>query len=163
MKRCALISCMAAVAIITILTGCGSKDNAVHSIQYPPTDKVETVFQKSGIPDSCRVFAHLFANMPAGYTGQQFVEAVSDEARSKGADMILIGHSRQCTTETELNFTYYGPGREYRIREWPAWSYGFEDWHEQGAWANIGYKEWGNSSIHYDYPVLMQVVFVRCQ
>lgn len=150
-------------AFIVLLNGCASDDTAVHSIKFPPTEKVEAVFQKNRIPESCRVFAHLFANMPAGYTGQQFVDAVSGEAKSKGADMMLIGHSRQCTTETDLSFKYYGPGREYKIRDWPAWSYGFEDWQEQGAWASIGYKEWGNGEVHYDYPILMQVVFVRCQ
>ncbi|MDH3330060.1 MAG: hypothetical protein OEM01_12575 [Desulfobulbaceae bacterium] len=150
-------------AFITILTGCGSHDNNVQSIEYPPTDRVEAVFQKNRVPDSCRVFANLYATMPAGYTGQQFVEAVSDEAKSKGADMILIGHARQCTTESELDFTYYGPDREYKIREWPGWSYGFEEWQEQGEWTAIGYKEWGNSEVCYDYPILMQVVFVRCQ
>lgn len=132
-------------------------------MQYPPTEKVKTVFLTSQVPDSCRVFAHLLVNMPAGYTGQQFVAAVSEEAKAKGADMMLIGQSRQCTTETDLNFKYYGPDREYKIRNWPAWSYGFEEWNEQGAWANIGYKEWGSGTVHYDYPILMQVVFIRCQ
>lgn len=150
-------------AWLILLGGCGSRDADVRSLQYPPTEKVETVFQTSRIPDSCRVFAHLFATMPAGYTGKQFVEAVSGEAKAKGADIILVGHSRECTTETGLNFTYYGPDREYRIREWPAWNYGFDEWREQGAWANIGFQEWGNGDIMYDYPILMQVVFVRCR
>lgn len=151
-------------ASFAVLSGCASDDvKTVHSIQFPPTERVEAVFQKNRIPESCRVFAHLFANMPAGYTGKQFVDAVSEEAKSKGADMMLIGHSRECTTETDLSFTYYGPSREYTIRNWPAWSYGFEEWQEQGAWASIGYQEWGSSDVHYDYPILMQVVFLRCQ
>lgn len=151
------------VACFLFLSGCGSSGKTAQTLQYPPTDKVETVFQKQRIPASCRVFAHLLVDMPAGYTGQQFVAAVEEEAKSKGADMILIGQSRQCTTETDLKFKYYGPDREYKINEWPAWSYGFNEWHEQGAWANIGYDEWGNSEIYYDYPILMQVVFLRCQ
>jgi hypothetical protein len=147
-----------------ILSGCGFHDNdSVQTITYPPTDKVEAVFQKSRVPASCRVFANLYATMPAGSSGQQFVEAVSDEARSKGADIILVGQSRQCTTESELNFTYYGSNREYKIRDWPGWSYGFEEWQEQGDWTGIGYKEWGSNDIHYDYPILLQVAFVRCQ
>lgn len=162
MNKIVFILCMMS-AFTTLLTGCGSHDNSVQSIEYPPTEKVEAVFQKNRIPDSCRVFANLYATMPAGYTGQQFVDAVSGEAKSKGADIILIGHSRQCTTESELDFTYYGPDREYKIREWPGWSYGFEEWQEQGEWTGIGYKEWGNSEVRYDYPILMQVVFVRCQ
>lgn len=162
MNRSIFLWCIIPAWLI-LLGGCGSRQADVRSLQYPPTEKVETVFQISRIPDSCRVFAHLFVTMPGGYTGKQFVEAVSEEAKSRGADIILVGHSRECTTGNELDFTYYGPDREYKIREWPAWSYGFEEWQEQGAWANIGYQEWGDSEIRYDFPILMQVVFVRCQ
>jgi hypothetical protein len=149
--------------VLSLLTACASSDSGVQGKTYPPTDKVEPVFLKSQIPDSCRVFAHLFVTMPAGYTGQDFVKEVSAEAKSKGADMILIGQSRQCTTDTELKFTYYGPDREYRISEWPGWNFGFEEWEEQGEWAGIGYQEWGNSSVRFDYPIDMQVVFLRCR
>ncbi len=150
-------------AVMLLFAACAKQDTPDKVMQYPQTDKVETVFQTSMVPDSCRVFAHLFVTMPAKYTGQEFVEAVSGEARSKGADMMLIGQSRQCTTETEIDFTYYGPDREYKIREWPGWNFGFEEWEEQGEWASIGYKEWGNSNVRYDFPVVMQVIFLRCQ
>ncbi len=149
--------------VLSLLTACASSDSGVRGMTYPPTDKVEPVFLKSQIPDACRVFAHLFVTMPARYTGQDFVKEVSSEAKSKGADMVLIGQSRQCTTETELKFTYYGPDREYTIKEWPGWNFGFEEWEEQGEWAGIGYREWGNSNVSFDYPIVMQVVFLRCQ
>jgi hypothetical protein len=159
-----ILFCLSLISACGLLAaGCGSRDAGVQTAEFPPTDKVETVFQAERIPDSCRVFAQLFATMPASYTGARFAEAVRGEAMAKGADMVLIGHSRQSTGEDDLQFTYYGPGREYRIREWPPWRYGFEKWQEQGAWANIGYMEWGNSDIYYDYPILMQVAFVRCQ
>lgn len=151
------------LAVVSLLTACASSDSGVKGIHYPSTDKVEPVFQKSQIPESCRVFAHLFVTMPAQYTGQDFVKEVSAEAKSKGADMMLIGQSRQCTTETDLTFTYYGPDREYKIRDWPGWNFGFDEWEEQGEWASIGYKEWGSGNVRYDYPIVMQAIFLRCQ
>ena len=150
-------------AVSALLTACVSSDPNAGGVHYAPTDKVEAVFQKNLIPDSCRVFAQLFVTMPARYTGQDFVKEVSAEAQSKGADMMLVGQSRQCTTATGMNFTYYGPDREYRIREWPGWNFGFEEWQAQGEWTGMGYKEWGNGSVCYDYPIVMQVVFLRCQ
>jgi len=151
------------LVVLFLLVACSGKATAPAGISYPPTDKVESVFQKTQVPEQCRVFAHLFVTLPAQYTGQQFVEAVSTEARAKGADMMLIGQSRQCTSDSELTYTYYGPDREYKIRDWPGWNFGFEDWQEQGAWANIGYVEWGNGTVRFDYPVVMQVVFLRCR
>jgi len=130
---------------------------------YPPTDKVETIFQISQAPASCRVFAHLFATMPANMTIGEFAARAVEEAKSKGAEMMLVGQARQCTTDSSLSFTYYGPDREYLVSEWPGWSYGFEQWGEQGNWAGIGYNEWRDDTIHYDYPIVMQLVFLRCR
>lgn len=162
MDKYVLICGMVMAAVLT-MTGCGSHEPVYRGKEYPPTEKVDAVFQKSQIPDSCRVFAHLFVTMPAGYTGSDFVAALSGEARAKGADMMLIGQSRHCTTGDALTFHYYGPDREYRIRDWPGWSYGFEQWGKQGAWAGIGYDEWGSGDIYYDYPIVMQVIFLRCR
>jgi hypothetical protein len=150
-------------ACIFLLAGCGSPKIEGQAVQYQPTDIVETVFREDSVPDSCRVFAQLYATMPSGSTSAQFAEAVTEEAKSKGADIILIGRSRQCTTGNKLQFSYYGPGREYKIRDWPAWGYGYEKWQEQGAWISIGYQEWGSADIQFDYPVLTRVVFIRCR
>jgi hypothetical protein len=146
-----------------MLSACAGGETGYSGITYPETDKVVPVFQKSRVPDSCRVFAQLFATMPAGYSGADFVAAVSQEARSKGAEMMYIGQSRQCTTETSLTYTYYGPEQEYPIRDWPGWNYGSSQWQEQGEWCSIGYLEWGDSEVRFDYPVVMQVAFLRCR
>ena len=151
------------MAMALFFSGCASSAPGDRGIQYPPTDKAVPVFQKNQIPDSCRVFAQLLVTLPAQYTGEDFAEAVSKEAMAKGADMVLIGQSRQCTDSTELTFTYYGLDREYKVRDWPGWIFGMEEWEEQGAWANIGYQEWGNSTVRYDYPIVMQMAFLRCQ
>ena len=157
-----LMRCLSLMAFL-VLAACAGRETAPAGRSYPPTDKVESLFRLAQVPAQCRVFAHLFVTLPAQYTGQQFVETVSAEARAKGADMMLIGQSRQCVTDSELAFAYYGPDREYKIGEWPGWNFGFEEWQEQGAWANIGYEEWGNGQVRFDYPVVMQVVFLRCQ
>jgi hypothetical protein len=101
--------------------------------------------------------------MPANMTTSDFAARISEEAKSRGADMMLIGHSRQCTTESSLSFTDYGPDREYPVAEWPGWNFGFKEWGKQGDWASIGYNEWMNGDIHYDYPIVMQVVLLRCR
>ncbi len=148
---------------VFVLSGCASSAPERNVLHYPPTDRVEPIFQLGQAPASCNVFAHLFATMPAKMTTSDFAESITEEARSKGADMVLIGQSRQCTSEALLNYSYYGPDREYKVREWPGWSFGFSEWSEQGSWASIGYDEWMNSDVHYDYPIIMQVVFLRCQ
>lgn len=158
-----VLICAMVMAALIIMTGCGSHEAVFRGKEYPPTEKVETVFMKSQIPAPCRVFAHLFATMPAGYRGSDFAAAVAEEARVRGADMMLVGQSRQCTTGNSLAFDYYGPDREYRVRDWPGWTYGFDDWARQGDWTGIGYNEWGNPDIYFDYPIVMQIVLLRCQ
>lgn len=157
-----ILLCVSAV-ILFQLSACASSSSSQKALQYPPTDKVEPIFQISQAPSSCRVFSHMFATIPPNMMMNEFAGKITDEAKSKGADMLLIGQSRQCTTESSLTYTYYGPDREYKVREWPGWSFGFDEWGEQGDWASIGYNEWTDSNIHYDYPIVMQVVFLRCQ
>lgn len=161
MKNKQLMLCFMAV-VVFLLSACASSDSGDITVKYPPTVQVAPIFQISQAPASCRVFAHLFATMPANMTTSDFASRISEEAKSWGAEMMLIGQSRQCTTESSLNYSYYGPDREYGINEWPGWSFGFDEWGEQGNWANIGYDEWLKSDVHYDYPIVMQVVFLRC-
>lgn len=146
-----------------LLSACASSKSGQQATQYPPTDQVESIFQISQASPSCRVFSHVFATIPPKMTMSEFAGKVASEAKSKGADMMLIGQSRECTTESSLTYTYYGPHREYGVKEWPGWSFGFDEWSEQGDWASIGYNEWMDSNIHYDYPIVMQVVFLRCR
>jgi len=155
--------CWCSAITLFLLSACASSDNGYTGSKYPPTGQVETIFQVAQSPASCRVFAHVFATMPADMTTQDFSERVAAEAKSKGADLMLIGQSRQSTTESSLNYAYYGPDREYNVKEWPGWSFGFDEWAEQGNWATIGYDEWTRADVHYDYPIVMQVVFLRCQ
>lgn len=148
---------------LVLAAGCGSHDSKEMVNPYSQTQQVQVVFQKSRIPASCRLFSQLFVTLPAHSSGQEMAEVINTEAKSKGADMVLIGQSRQCTSESDLSFTCYGPDREYSIGDWPGWDFGYDDWQDQGEWIGIGYNEWGNPDVRFDYPVMLQVAFVRCQ
>jgi hypothetical protein len=157
-----LLSCLSLIALF-LLPACGNNKATTAPIAHPATDRVETIFQQTQVPDACRVIAQVLVTVPALQTGRQFAETVTAEARARGAEMLLIGQSRQSVEESELSFAYYPPAREFRINEWPGWNFGAEEWKEQGAWANIGFAEWGNNEIRYDYPVVLQAVFLRCR
>ena len=130
MRNKNLLLCLLVVSLL-LLCACASSEKGGKTVQYPPTDEVVPIFQISQAPASCRVFAHLFATMPANMTTSDFASKISEEAKSSGANMMLIGQSRECTTESSLNFSYYGPDREYGIKEWPGWSFGFDEWGEK--------------------------------
>ena len=157
------ICCLVAGVTLTLMSACASSNIDHSSTKYQPTGQVETIFQVSKVPQSCRVSAHLFVTMPASMTTSAFGERVGEEAKGKGADVILIGQARQSVSESSLDFAYYGPLREYSIRDWSGWSYGLDEWSEQGSWTPLGYNEWIRGDVHYDYPTVMQAAFLRCQ
>ena len=36
--------------------------------------------------------------------------------------------------------------------------------HRDGVdWVNLGYKEWGNGGVSFNFPIIMQAAFLRCQ
>jgi hypothetical protein len=148
-----------------LLAGCGGKgDNTFQGATYSPTTKVIPVFLPEQVPVSCRVFAQLYVWLPAGSTGKTIARAVEQEARAHGADMLLIGESRQASDDKGVSFAYYGPAREYNCRErWSGWKFGFDVWASQGEWVSLGYKEWGSADVSYDIPIIMQAAFLRCQ
>ena len=151
------------VVIVCLFGACSGHDTTSYAgKQYDPTEKVEAVYQTGQIPKSCRVTAHILVNIPSKFSGQDSANAIADEAKLRGADMVLVGQSRQSEDEKPLTFTYYGPVQEYGISQWTGWSFGYDEWEDQGEWVNIGYTEWGNSSVEFDYPIMMQLAFLRC-
>jgi hypothetical protein len=124
---------------------------------------VEIAFQPDQVPPQCRVFAHILADMPTGLSGPEVRQQVVQEAKMRGADIILIGQSRQSDDDLEPDFHYYGPGQEYNCRDsWCGWKYGFDHWNDQGDWVNIGFKEWNSDDVFHDYPFVLQAAFLRC-
>ncbi len=153
------------LAALLLLGSCGGKKAVIYTGKtYPPTEKVGYAFLPSQVPPTCRVFAQVLVTLPADSTGKSIRDSITDEARMRGADMILIGQSRQMKEDEGLNFVYYGPEREYLCNEkWCGWKYGYDAWEKQGDWVNIGLKEWGNAKIRFDYPIMMQAAFLRCR
>ena len=152
---------------IFLLAGCGGKDTDVTAFKgktYPPTTKTDYIFQARQAAPSCRVFAELLVTLPTGMHGELMRQRLDSEAQSHGADMVLIGQSRQMEDDEEFTFVYYGPQQEYICNEkWCGWKYGYDAWEEQGDFVNIGFKEWGNKNVQFDYPVMLQAAFLRCQ
>ncbi|MCP3890028.1 MAG: hypothetical protein GY702_14330 [Desulfobulbaceae bacterium] len=153
------------VAVSCLLAGCGDKDPEAYSGQsYPPTNKIVTAFQYTQVPGPCRVFAELLVEIPANLSGKEIQQIIYTEAGNKGADLVLIGQSRQRDDDNETNFIYFGPKAEYLCStNWCGWKFGFDEWEDQGEWVDIGMSEWGNQNIRIEPPLLMQVAFMRCR
>ena len=155
------------ICTLFLVIGCGGKETditAYKGTNYPPTTKVEYIYQAGQAAPSCRVFAELLVTLPAGLDGQQMREQLGNEAKKRGADMVLIGQSRRMEDDEGVGFVYYGPQKEYLCNEqWCGWKFGYDAWEEQGEFVNIGFKEWGNKNVRFDYPVMLQAAFLHCR
>ncbi|MCI5210543.1 MAG: hypothetical protein D3910_17530, partial [Candidatus Electrothrix sp. ATG2] len=80
------------------------KTKGYKGIQYHATDKVVPTFQEREVPVNCRVFAHLLVYIPGGSTGKALAETVEAEAMRRGADMLLIGGTRQAKDDQGPEF-----------------------------------------------------------
>ncbi len=153
------------LTVLFLVAGCGGKDSTAYKgKKYPPSAKIIPSFQPDQVPVSCLVFSHLFVWLPRNSNGKTIAQAVEKEAKAHGADMLLIGGSRQAEDDNGLDFIYYGPEEQYKCRDkWCGWKFGYDVWSEQGDWVNLGYKEWGNGGVSFDFPIVMQAAFLRCQ
>ncbi|RUM39139.1 MAG: hypothetical protein DSY57_01595, partial [Desulfobulbus sp.] len=82
---------------LLLLSACGGKEvnpYAFHGPTYPPTDQVQYIFQATQAAPECRVFAELLVSIPAGTDGAAMRAKLDQEAKTHGADMVLIGHAR---------------------------------------------------------------------
>lgn len=139
------------------------KTNGYKGITFPSTEKVVPTFQDQQVPVSCRVFAHLLVHIPEGYTGKSLAQAVESEAMQRGADMVLLGGTREANDDKGPEFSYYGPVKPYKCRDnWNGWKFAYEDWVNQGEWIGMGYNEWGNPNAHFEQPLIIQAAFLRC-
>ena len=139
------------------------KTNSYKGIEFPAGKKVVPTFQDRQVPVSCRVFAHLLVRIPAGYTGKTLARTVEAEAMKRGADMLLIGGTRQAKDNQGPAFSYYGPAQAYKCRDyWSGWKFAYDEWVEQGEWVSVGYTEWGNPDTYFPAPLVIQAAFLRC-
>jgi hypothetical protein len=140
------------------------KTNRHSGVTYPATSKVIPTFQAKQVPVSCVVFAHLLVQIPEGFSGQAVAQVTEKEAMSSGADMLLIGETRQAKENNGPAFSYYGPVQPYKCRDqWSGWKFAYDEWVEQGEWISMGYDEWGNAGVRFSSPLIIQVAFLRCQ
>ena len=154
-----------ALAVLLLVAGCGGKNKTAYKGErYKKTSTVIPSFQPDQVPVSCTVFAHLLIWLPKDYNGQTIAQAAEKEAGKRGADMLLIGGSRMAEDDEGLNFAYYGPRQPYNCRDhWAGWKFGYDVWADQGEWVTMGYKEWGNAGISFDFPIVMQAALLRCK
>ena len=151
--------------VLLLLAGCASKPAAYSGIRLPATSQARVIFQEKDVPAQCRAFAHVIVHTPAGLTGAAIGEHITEFARDKGADLILVGMTRKAPGKGtgDFQFLSYGPAREYPFgKEWLGWKFGFKDWEDGGAIIGFGYKSWSDSTV-YDFGMKVQAVFLRCE
>ncbi len=147
------------------LVGLGDTDqNAYSGPMYPATSKIAIAFQARQVGPTCRVFGEALVRLPANLSGKDVENIILGEAGKRGADQVLIGQSRQTEDDEGVRFLYYGPEKEYLCSEqWNGWKFGYSLWEKQGEWVNVGYGEWGKTTVRYENPMIMQVAMLRCQ
>ncbi|NQS72569.1 MAG: hypothetical protein HQQ73_10540 [Desulfobulbaceae bacterium] len=155
--------------ILCFFSGCGGANGPDYGVSnysgpvYPETREVEVVFQVSQTQPFCRVFAELFAFFPADVSAKTIETALLDEARARGAQVVLIGQSRISGTEDGYRLLYFGPEREYALdRGWNDWTGGYDIWKKQLDWLSLGHGEWGREDVLYPEPLVLQVAMLRC-
>ncbi len=152
------------IAVSTILSGCVSGTAKYTGISFPATPDSEIVFQESDIPDTCSAFAHLLMTTKENSTGQEISTAIKKEAELRGADLILIGLSRENESNLDENlFAYHGPKYSYNFNKtWLGWKFGFDAWNDAGPLVGLGSNNLGNSEVSFKNSLMVQAVFLRC-
>ena len=160
-----LLQIALSVVLAACVLGCGKQDLTVFTgMVYPATTEKTTVFQPAQVPAPCRVFAETLVCLPAELTGKDISNIILAEAGARGADVVLIGQTRESRKDEGVQVLYFGPASEYRSADqWRGWRYGYDLWSKQGEWVSVGYMEWGNEAIRFDIPLIMQVVLLRCR
>jgi len=171
------IQLVVAVAALVALAGCGVKENVKNLVglggpdrtvytgpAYPAAGKTGVAFQPAQVNKSCRVFAEALTQFPAKSSGKDVETVVLAEARTRGADQVLIGRTREGRDDNGPRFLYYGPAHEYLCADQcGGWKFGYDLWEKQGEWVTVGYGEWGKGGVVFETPLVMQVAMLRCQ
>ncbi len=84
---------------------------------------------------ACWVFAEVLVQLPADLTGQEIENILLAEAGQRGADLMLIGQSRQGTDDQTASSTT-GRARIPFGERWRGWKFGYELWEKQGTGAS---------------------------
>jgi hypothetical protein len=147
-----------------LATGCALKPPAYTGITYPAINQAEITFQEKGIPAQCKAIAHIIVHTPKDATGTRIGQKISDYAKGKGADLILIGLSRKNSGRgtSDFQFFSYGPKQDYLFNKgWLGWKFGVDNWEDGGSMVGFGYNSLSDTSAN-DYSMKIQAVFLRC-
>lgn len=156
---------LAACFLIVLMSGCSKPVyTGYRGTVYPPTTGVKVSFQPEKVEHSCKVFAHTVFTIPGSVTGKDISSKVSEEAKAKGANLILVGMSRRGKdADVSYRVDYFGPDHDYLCADgWCGWKYGYDVLEKQEGWISVGYDEWGNADVFYEDPVILQAAFLRC-
>jgi len=148
-----------------VLTGCWSSTSGYEGIRFPKTSASKLVFQETDIPRNCTAFAHLLMNSKMQATGKELRDALMQEAGDKGANLILVGLSREMLEEEleENRFDYFGPEYAYDFNKtWLGWKFGFDEWNKANNLIGLDAAAWENNEISFKNSLLIQAVFLRC-
>jgi len=151
---------------LLLLASCGGKEPARRYTGpvHPPVSQTSVTFQARQVPTACRVIAHVVRTSPAGASARDISRALLDEASSRGADLLLVGLSREIKKGASPGISYYGPEVPYRFADgWTGWKFGLDEWLEQGGWASLGAAEWDSPAVRFDASIRTKVAFLRCQ
>jgi hypothetical protein len=151
--------------LTAFLSGCFSGTTEYEGLTFPKTTASEITFQENSIPADCTAFSHLLMHTKMHSSGKDISVVIHREAEEKGANLILVGMSREMGDEelTENRFDYYGPQYAYNFNKtWLGWKFGFDEWNDAGNLVGLGTDTCGNSDVSFDNTLLIQAVFLRC-
>ncbi len=148
-----------------LLSGCFFGTAEYEGLRFPQTTSSEIAFQEQSIPGDCSAFAHLLMNSRMNSSGKDLSDAILQEAEDKGANLVLIGMTREMVKKNlkANRFDYYGPEYAYNFNKtWQGWKFGFKEWHNADGLVGLDAAIWGNSDISFNSSLLIQAVFLRC-
>ncbi len=153
------------VSLLT-LVGCSSKKVIYSGITYPYTTSVKFTFQEPAIPRECKVFSHAIISTPAVTHNLDIKNAISEDAKGKGADLVFVGLARTIQkgdAPDAFTFRAYGPKKEYPFtRKWVEWEFGFKEWSKGDELINLGYDNYNNPDVTYESGIMIKHVLLKC-
>jgi len=146
------------------LTSCASRNPNVPTHVLPATDSARITFEQQQVPDDCTVFAHLLITVPPALAADQMRQSIRQLGADHGADLVLLGLSRQSTLSPEtVTFRAYGPQTPYSFAErWAGWKFGFTDWNKGGPLVDFGLNHLSGDEAAFTTPVDIQAVLLSC-
>lgn len=149
----------------TLLAGCWSTTAQYKGVMFPQTIRTKIVFQENNIPDDCMAFAHVLMSSKAQSSGKDLGSSIHQEAENKGADLVLIGMTREMKKAAlkDNRFDYYGPEHAYNFNKtWLGWKFGFDQWNDANNLIGLDAQTWEDSNNNFNSSLLIQAVFLRC-